>query len=248
MNNWRLIRSPAMNAAANMAFDQKLLDDFMPGLSRPVVRLYRWSPASFSIGRSQNPNLLLRTNNFVRRPTGGGLLYHDDELTYAIVLAPRDLGTSGNVKDVFRRITGFLIRAYQKMGLGAAFAVDLPHHIPNAASLADVCLSRHEDCDIVIQGKKIGGNAQRRGRDKLLQHGSIPFSLSPAVYREALRTPGLLNLNNVTSLNETLGRRIEWYDLEEILIESIAEHFNATLTLDETHGTPTPLAQETARL
>ena len=46
-----------------------------------------------------------------------------------------------------------------------------------AGHRAAFCFSGNEEYDIMINGKKIGGNAQRRPGDAVLQHGSIPLSI-----------------------------------------------------------------------
>ena len=50
---WRLIRSGSLAGPLNMALDQVLLEEVAAGRSRPVLRLYRWSSPTLSLGYAQ---------------------------------------------------------------------------------------------------------------------------------------------------------------------------------------------------
>ena len=129
---WRLIDTGPLDGASNMAIDEALLDSFDPERSTPVLRLYGWDPPALSFGRFQDPGEVLDLERcravsvtVVQRITGGGVIYHAEELTYAIVCAPRHLPGETTVKESFRYLTGFLLTFYQRMGLPAAYAADV---------------------------------------------------------------------------------------------------------------------------
>jgi len=130
MHSWRLIDTGPLDGPANMALDEALLSCFDKERSRPLLRLYGWAPPALSVGRYQAAGAALKLDlcaeedvPVVRRMTGGGIIYHAQELTYSIVCAPEHLGLSG-VKDGFRRLCGFLLGTYRRLGLDASFAVD----------------------------------------------------------------------------------------------------------------------------
>ena len=67
--------------------------------SQGVLRLYSWKEATVSFGRNEpTKGLYDRANaeelgiEFVRRPTGGRAVLHQNEITYAVVLPVRALG------------------------------------------------------------------------------------------------------------------------------------------------------------
>ncbi len=165
-----------------MAIDEALLRSFDPGSSLPVLRLYGWSPPALSLGRFQKaPEVLdlerCRADNVavVRRVTGGGVIYHADELTYSLVCAPGQIPPAVSVKDSFRVLTGFLLAFYRRLGLDPAYAADAA---PDGARLGErtaFCFAGKESFDILARGRKIGGNAQRRLKGVIFQHGSIPL-------------------------------------------------------------------------
>jgi lipoate-protein ligase A len=182
MTSWRLIDTGSLDGATNMAVDEALLVSFDPARDRPVLRLYGWNPPALSLGRFQQADAVLdlercsaRSVPVVRRITGGGVIYHAAELTYSVVCAPRHLPARVSVKESFRVLTSFLLRFYRELGLSAAYAVD---HYPAGTRLGDrtpFCYAGRESYDILADGRKIGGNAQRRQRDVIFQHGSIPL-------------------------------------------------------------------------
>jgi len=179
---WRLIDTGALDGASNMAIDEALLDTFDPGKSTPVLRLYGWDPPALSFGRFQDPGEVLdlercRAANVtaVQRITGGGVIYHADELTYAIVCAPQHLPGETTIKESFRFLTGFLLTFYRELGLPASYAADMPAGMARLGRRTPFCFAGRESYDILIEGRKIGGNAQRRLRNAVFQHGSIPL-------------------------------------------------------------------------
>lgn len=196
MTDWRFIDTGPLPGPANMAVDEALLAGFNGTDSLPVLRLYGWNPPAFSVGRFQDAAAILDLEKcreagipVVRRITGGGAIYHAEELTYAIVCAPRHVPPAASVKDSFRVLTAFLLRFYAQLGLTARYAVD---HYPPGTRLGErtpLCFAGRETYDILVEGRKIGGNAQRRLRNTIFQHGSIPLVSKAAQGASFLRQP-----------------------------------------------------------
>lgn len=165
-----------------MALDEALLQSFDPRQSPPVLRLYGWSPPALSLGRFQNAGEILDLErcraagvSVVRRITGGGVIFHADELTYSMVCSPHHLPVFHSIKDSFRVLTGFLLQFYRNLGLDAAYAVDSKAHGEKLGERTPFCFAGKETFDILIKNRKIGGNAQRRMKQVIFQHGSIPL-------------------------------------------------------------------------
>jgi lipoate-protein ligase A len=165
-----------------MAIDEALLSLFDPQMSEPVIRTYGWAPPALSLGRFQKSEEVLDLDrccsnavSIVRRLSGGGALYHADELTYSIVCSSDQIPPATSVKDSFRVLTGFLIDFYRSLGLDACYAVDSASEPELLGMRTAFCFAGKETFDILINGKKIGGNAQRRHKNIIFQHGSIPI-------------------------------------------------------------------------
>ncbi|MFB3919499.1 MAG: biotin/lipoate A/B protein ligase family protein [Candidatus Velamenicoccus archaeovorus] len=232
MKTFRLITSGYADAATNMAVDEALFFSYRKNGSLPILRLYGWRPAAFSFGVSQDPATLFNFKALeacgtamVRRPTGGGALFHNDELTYCIVASTEDLGLeTRGVKASYGRITSFLIEAYRILGLEACFAGDNGVHGMHH-KIADLCSSRNEEYDILIDGRKLGGSAQKRAKNIILQHGSIPLSF------DCRRPKGCLRhlLPDVADLSTLLKRRIAAREISEAVTSAFTSHFSAGL-------------------
>ncbi|MFW5952079.1 MAG: lipoate--protein ligase family protein [Gemmatimonadota bacterium] len=212
--DWRLVvgsgaaacgAPEAADGATNMAIDQALLDAVADG-APPVVRLYRWSPATLSFGRNQPTRGLYdeaaaagRGIAFVRRPTGGQAVLHDRELTYAVV-AP--VAVIGKPRAAYRRINEALVAGLGRLGLEAAVAGGFGQSVPpgampgarpgSAPSWMEACFRRPERGEVVVGGKKLVGSAQRTESRTILQHGSILMGGSQSPVEELLRTPAVV--------------------------------------------------------
>jgi lipoyl(octanoyl) transferase len=196
MEQWRFIDTGELDGPLNMALDETLLACFDPDRSRPVFRIYGWSPPAISLGRFQAAGEVLDLARceaagvpVVRRITGGGAIYHAEELTYSLVCTTRQIPAAASVKESFRTLTRFICRFYELLGLDARYAVD---HFPPGTRLGErtpFCFAGRETYDILVRGKKIGGNAQRRRKNIIFQHGSIPLVNHAAFGAAFLREP-----------------------------------------------------------
>ena len=174
---YRLIHSPSVSAVENMAQDRALLEAFDED-GMPVFRLYGWEE-SVTIGASQtfascvllDPTLEAYSDRYAKRMTGGGILYHGHDLSYSLIL-PLAMMRGLSVKESYEKITGFLLDFYQELGLDAHWAKDDPSITLESDPF---CQVGFEPYDIIIQGYKIGGNAQKRTKKAIFQHGSVPL-------------------------------------------------------------------------
>lgn len=167
-----------MSAAENMAVDLSLLQSYA---GRPVLRFYSWTPHSISLGRFQDAEADLYLDRlsrdripWVRRMTGGGAIFHQNEITYSLVCSFEDIGTR-SVKESFKTLCSFILESYRHYGLDAAYALDRSEQQSGLGAKTAFCFAGQELYDILVGQKKIGGNAQRRYKDLIFQHGSIPL-------------------------------------------------------------------------
>jgi lipoate-protein ligase A len=226
---WRFIDSGPLDGAANMAVDEALLACFDPEKSQPLLRIYGWEPPALSLGRFQKSAEVLDRERcgrarvpVVRRITGGGVIYHTGEITYSLVCAPSHIPPAVSIRESFRVLTSFLIRFYDKIGLDARYAVD---HFPAGTKLGErtgFCFAGKENYDIVIDGKKIGGNAQRRLKDVIFQHGSIPVMNHAALGAGFMREPPA-GIEETAGALYDLGVSLDFPALKVLLLEAFME-------------------------
>lgn len=225
----RLVPYRCASGCENMAADEYLIA-WYERTRRPVLRIYGWEPPAISLGRYQDASCLnldaCRSDSvaIVRRITGGGSIFHCGEVTYSLACGERDIGASAvSVKDSFGVLNRFIIEAYRIMGLDASYAKDGPSRGPHGRS-PQFCFSGSEEYDIVIQGKKIGGNAQRRTDGIIFQHGSIPLTIDAPRIRRYFRGP--VDFGKFTCLEELLSRKVAPYDVIKVLPGAFATVMN----------------------
>ena len=234
--SWRLIDTGPLDGLANMSVDEALLNCFDPQRSAPVLRLYGWEPPTLSFGRFQKREEVLDIGKcaaagveVVRRITGGGVIYHTAELTYAIVCAPHHIPPAASIKESFRILTEFLIRFYRRLGLTACYAADRPSDGARLGERTAFCFAGRESYDILVGDRKIGGNAQRRQKNVIFQHGSIPLMNCAALGATFMTVPPAGIADCVTSLAD-FGVERPLDELKAHLVEGFRETISGDLT------------------
>lgn len=231
MKTWRVIVSADTDPYMNMAVDEALLQTYDYNKQMPVLRFYRWPAPAISIGISQKPlealnmpSIRARNISFVRRITGGEGIYHDCEITYSLVCSKADLELPDSVRKSFRAITNFILEAYREFGLKPYYAGDTQEYAHGEA--ASFCYSSKEHFDVMVDGKKIGGNAQKRTGDIIFQHGTIPLRLNFAAIKRCFRGELGDIENNITSLSQACGRDVNFEEGVKQLRNSFSKVFS----------------------
>lgn len=229
---WRLLLTGASTASKNMAIDRAVLSTNSQGKVSPTVRFYEWTPPAISIGYFQSlfeeVDLKMCKKfgvDYVRRITGGGAVFHDNELTYSIVIPEDHKEIPKNIIDSYGRICGAIIRGLRNV------KIDCEYKPIN---------------DIITNGKKISGNAQTRKQKTVLQHGTVlidvdinkMFSLLK-VPNEKIRDKMISDVKErVTSVNNCLKKDASFDEIAYAMKNGFEEEFdiklvNGTLTEEE---------------
>lgn len=203
----------ARPGAENMAIDRQLLEA-AERTGRAYVRLYRWSEPTLSLGHFQagidrNLHSASRDLAVVVRASGGGAIIHDHEWTYSIAM-PVGRNKIGASKDLYDVVHGALVEGLRELGWdvsqwtkqcvvdGLAGSSDAPIAC-GGSKLSEplLCFQRRSCGDIVCEGYKVVGSAQRRLGASVMQHGSI-------LCRQSAFSPELPGLSE---LPRSLSRR-----------------------------------------
>ncbi len=237
---WRLLTTPPLPGATNMALDQALTE-FYPLHSRPILRFYRWSPSSVSIGYAQrfardvNQTACQAWNvDIVRRPTGGRAVLHDQEVTYALILGVDHpiIGSRGIVQSY--RVIGEALRAgLTRLGVPAE-----PVPVPvSQRDRSPACFDRTGDYELAVGGRKLVGSAQARSNGVLLQHGSILLHADTEKLARVLRLPASLTSSvlerRLIALDEVLGRLPSFDEVVTALVQGFEQTWHIQLSPDE---------------
>ncbi|MFA5996004.1 MAG: biotin/lipoate A/B protein ligase family protein [Patescibacteria group bacterium] len=220
MITFRLLKTNHNSAAFNMALDEILLERINQGLAQPCLRFYGWQPAAISIGYFQSLTAEVNVQrcqelgiDIVRRQTGGGAVFHDQEVTYSIHLPLALNLVPVKILDSYQRICQAIIIGLAEFNLTAQF----------------VPLN-----DIVVHGKKISGNAQTRKKGIILQHGTILREVDVDKMFELLKVPNeklkdkLISdvKQRVIGINQITAKPYTYAEVVAALIKGFKQEFS----------------------
>ena len=160
------------SAAMNMAIDEALLDT----ATSPTIRFYRWDHPALSFGYfGKFAAIEAPGRDAVRRWTGGGIVYHGEDLTYSMVIPANDPAFRRSTTSIYREIHQAICRALETAGVVAMVKNTAADKGP-ANERGYACFENPVFADVMSDGRKIAGAAQRRTRRGLLQQGSIQIA------------------------------------------------------------------------
>lgn len=171
-----LLNTPALNVYEHMALDETVVK------LRPAevsLRFFHWdhTPAVTygyaqpyqEVRRSLSPSF---SGSFTRRPTGGGVVFHTDDLTFSLVFQH-----SGKPAAIYRNLHAQIVRSLVikgKKGILLKGAVSKESYRPSQNHLATACFINPVENDVLAEdGHKILGGALRRFGTTVLYQGSL---------------------------------------------------------------------------
>jgi lipoate-protein ligase A len=175
------------NAPENMAHDFLLLQRY-PRPTAARFRHYGWRGPAWTFGYSQKiafvrTQIPADARDLCRRATGGGVVDHTDDWTYALVVPRGHALYDARATESYRIVHEALAAALGAQGVpvelekraATAEATEFPAAAADAAGPAGVCFHRAEIFDVVHSRsrEKIAGAAQKRNKHGLLLQGSI---------------------------------------------------------------------------
>ncbi len=174
-----------------MALDEAILESAAAdGLA--TLRFYRWEEPTLSLGyfqRHDNRRHHRASLNcpLTRRPSGGGAIVHDQELTYSLAL-PGSHPLAIDVRPLYDAVHQALITALASFGVPARLCLEASGLPPGEQPF--LCFERRAAGDVLVGDAKVAGSAQRRRHGAVLQHGSVLLARSSA----APELPGISDL------------------------------------------------------
>lgn len=157
-----------------MAVDEAMFRVAARGDGVPTLRLYQWQPPALSIGYFQDAGsdlmreFLARGYAFIRRPTGGLAVLHENDVSYSMVgILGRDRFPP-NKLEAYRLAHLSLERALSVLGMSTWL-----YERDSEREQSGLCSSALTTYDLLGAKGKIAGSAQRKSKKALLQHGSI---------------------------------------------------------------------------
>ncbi len=250
---WRYINSGALPGAMNMALDEALLQSVATGASPPILRLYRWQPATVTLGYAQSAqgdiNLeACRDANLdlVRRITGGRAVLHACEVTYAVIAPVQQGCFEGSVLECYRVIAEALQLALENLGLSARLVPGRRQSGPSRPDRA-VCFTAPSQYELLIEGCKVAGSAQKRQGRGFLQHGSLPLEMDLDLLARILPgnrdIPAVKRFQKVGWLNRWSERPLNIAEVEAALVTAFLHHLDVQWLDSQPSSTELQLAE-----
>ncbi|MDR1997991.1 MAG: lipoate--protein ligase family protein [Candidatus Margulisbacteria bacterium] len=217
----------------NMCRDEALFYEHDAARKQQIqLRFYSWRGPAITFGYAQLPNELIDLAaalnlgiETARRITGGGMVLHQpNELTYSLV-APLTALPQGIIPSC-NFISEIFCKALWKIGVPAALA-------EKAGFTGDydrnICFARPARYEVLVNGKKLLGSAQKRGRHSLLQHGSLALEPLLPVFAELLDITALkqhsTNIQECLTYTDKSMYKYTYKELAEIIREEFLQTF-----------------------
>ncbi len=227
MTDVRFFPYEIFSPSENMAIDEYFLK-YGTGVE---IRLYGWNPPAVSIGHSQLlrqvvalPFCEKKGIPIIRRHTGGGAVFHKNDITY-MVSAPISVFKDSSVVGIYKEISGILLNALKKCGIPCHFAGTVSREERrNGMKQGVACFLLPSDYEILAANRKLVGSAQHRDTERILQHGSIAWRFD---YKQTAACLG--------SVSETLEERVA--SIDRFVPDLSIETFQGRVleTLEEAH-------------
>ena len=174
--NWLFLNDGDHSPTMNMAIDELLLQE-VDRLKTPLLRIYGWDRPSVSIGYIQKYSAAPEKGYFiVRRPTGGGVVFHDIDQTYTVIVPSGHWIEKLNRLESYHIFHRVVIKTLAEMGINSSL-VEFETESVDRATMS--CFKTPTRYDVVIKNTdklksgKVAGAAQRRTKYGILHQGSI---------------------------------------------------------------------------
>ena len=183
------------NKSIDPSFNFALEEYFLKNTDQSVFMIWQNEP-TILIGRNQNLKLEVDTDftgknniHIIRRLSGGGTVYCDlNNCQYSII------GKNTGEANSFQTFARPVVEALKKLGLDAEFT------------------GRN---DILIDGKKVSGNAQYKWRDRIIHHGTLLFGADMNLLQGSIKTRDIKFVDkSVKSVSSRIGQIGSMVDMD----------------------------------
>lgn len=246
---WRLLLNPGLPGYRQMAIDEALYESAHPE-ARPVLRFYTWEHPTLSLGYFQDykrvvcePFLMHNKIDVVRRITGGRSVLHQYEVTYAMVAPLKNVFEDQSLQETYQLIAQALNLGLQQLGLerpSISFQSPfIPAHSQESGSVSrqdpglPQCFVSVSKYEISEHTRKVIGSAQKRSKDRFLQHGSILLDFDAALQQGCVNHPDPAIEKKIAPLNRSLGRNLSFEEVVAQFTSAFERRLNVGFELSD---------------
>lgn len=180
--------TPALDVYEHMALDEVTVR------TRPdenTLRFYNWKPGpAVTFGYAQAINQvrkLVGTPVLCRRPTGGGVVQHKEDLTFSLVFPCKQ-----SPVEIYKKLHALIQTALVAQGVDSRVCLQKSTAVayaPSQQQVANACFTNPVQNDLLLaSGQKMLGGAIRRFGETVLYQGSlqVPGARQNPNYKQAL--------------------------------------------------------------
>lgn len=176
-----ILNTGKQSAKENMDLDRHFLETLDPS-GNPILHLYDWKKLSLTYGHFAKPEKLLDFEGIkkhhidhARRVTGGGVTLHFSDLAFSFFMPIEhplfSENTLENYAFVNKQVIAALRAFIKEEKLGYFEECDVTHD-----ERSFFCMAKPTRYDVMIEGKKVGGAAQRKTKRGYLHHGTLSLA------------------------------------------------------------------------
>lgn len=241
MAKLRIIIDKARSARFNMAADLYIYEKCKLESDTIYLRIYRWEAPTLSLGYMQKTNTLCGQDilardgiEVIRRATGGRTVLHWDDITYSFIFSKKLDFLGKTINETYEIISDALSDALGLLGVNSEKSLVGE----NSSSLKDVikmpCFLSPNRNEILINGRKLIGSAQKRGKKAILQHGSIALNKK---FRNVVDYLNITSENKSIILKELSKKAVSLNEIislpdVKVIEDKIIEGFKKNIEVD----------------
>lgn len=197
-----------LDPAMNLALEQYIVENFG---EKDTFLLFYVNQPSIIIGRNQNTIEEINTHyvnehdiKVVRRLSGGGAVYHDEgNLNFSFITKD-----DGNSFQNFAKFTQPVVEALNKLGVPAKLK------------------GRN---DLIVEDRKISGNAMYATKGKMFSHGTLMLDSeidkvvsALKVNKEKIASKGIKSIRSrVANISEFLNQKISMDEFKHVILRHV---------------------------
>lgn len=158
--------------------------------TQPILHLYEWEGASATYGYFNRPEQFINMQaarckglQLARRPTGGGIIFHLWDMAFSVLMPSHRAEFSQNTLENYAFVNQAVLHAVQAFfGQRRPLCLIQEDALALEACCAHFCMARPTKYDVLLEGKKVAGAAQRKTKAGFLHQGSIALTLPAPDY------------------------------------------------------------------
>lgn len=194
---WKIVDTGVSSAEENMRIDADLLSE-MAKEESPFLHLYDWKCRSATFGLLTKPEIYLDLEkvekqglSLAKRPTGGGIVFHLWDLAFSILVPAKCSLFSQNTLANYALVNNSVLKVVETFMGGTLEASMIPEDlVPLDGHCKRFCMAQPTKYDVVWNGCKIAGAAQRQTKHGFLHQGTISLRTPDYQFLEEVLMPG----------------------------------------------------------